>query len=232
MIDKITTKLAFIPFLLLTFLLMSCQREDFNKIDIANQDHSQKVEDDLELEEGYLEQQGTCMKAAMNQVVAVDLGFSKLDTFLNYCRIKSNQSAWCDQVARPNPDSHRTFDCTYSPAQPHFLIHPDESTWVYAVQAVELIKELEAKQIKVCSIYNWWRPEPYNKNVGGAAGRHPFGTAVDVRFCTKSDQARAHKQLCIERKNGRLRALGYYSGTALHLGVGDKVANTWGKSCP
>lgn len=232
MIDKITTKLAFIPFLLLTFLLMSCQREDFNKIDIANQDHSQKVEDDLELEEGYLEQQATCMKAAMNQVVAVDLGFSKLDTFLNYCRVKTNQSAWCDQVARPNPDSHRTFDCTYSPAQPHFLIHPDESTWVYAVQAVELIKELEAKQIKVCSIYNWWRPEPYNKNVGGAAGRHPFGTAVDVRFCTKSDQARAHKQLCIERKNGRLRALGYYSGTALHLGVGDKVANTWGKSCP
>lgn len=145
--------------------------------------------------------------------------------FLNYCRKKTNQSAWCDQVARPNPDSHRTFDCTYSAAQPHFLLHLDES------QAVQLVKELEAKQIKVCSIYNWWRPEPYNKNVDEAAGRHPFGTAIYVRFCTKSDQLEAHKALCTERKKGRLRALGYYSGTALHLGVGDNVANTWGKSC-
>ncbi len=151
-----------------------------NKLDIANQDHSQKVEDDLELEDGYLEQQASCMKASMNQVVPVDLGFSKLDAFLNYCRTQTNQSAWCDQVARPNPNSHRTFDCTYSPVQPHFLIHPNESTWAFTVQAVQLI-QLEAKQIKVCSIYNWWRPEPYNKNVGG---------------------------------------------------VGDKVANTWGKRCP
>ncbi len=232
MVEKIPKSLVFIPFLLSTFLLISCQREDLNKFDIANHDHSQKVEDDLELEDGYLEQQGSCMKASMNQVVPVDLGFSKLDAFLNYCRTQTNQSAWCDQVARPNPDSHRTFDCTYSPVQPHFLIHPDESTWAFTVQAVQLIKELEAKQIKICSIYNWWRPEPYNKNVGGAAGRHPFGTAIDVQFCTKSDQLKAHKQLCMERKKGRLRALGYYSGTALHLGVGDKVANTWGKSCP
>ena len=30
---------------------------------------------------------------------------------------------------------------------------------------------------------------------------------------------------------GKLRALGYYSGTGLHLGMGDRAANTWAKSC-
>lgn len=67
-------------------------------------------------------------------------------------------------------------------------------------------------------------------NVGGAAGRHPFGS-VDVRFKTKNGQAKAHKELCKSRKLGRLRALGFYPGTGLHFGMGDKVANTWGKSC-
>lgn len=36
---------------------------------------------------------------------------------------------------------------------------------------------------------------------------------------------------CQYRKNGRLRALGYYAGTGLHLGVGDTNPNTWGKAC-
>lgn len=226
------------PILALSILLslsvfqVSCQREDVNKMEIENQPHSETIEDDLELESDYVEQLAVCAKATLSQITQVNLGNTKLDKFLKYCRDNTAQSPWCDQVARPNPASHNTFDCTYNTAQQHNLIHPDESTWPYAVQAVKLVKELQLKNIKVCTIYNWWRPEPYNKNVGGAAGRHPFGTSVDVRFCSKNDQLVAHRELCKMRKQGRLRALGYYSSTSLHFGIGDKVANTWGKACP
>jgi hypothetical protein len=112
------------------------------------------------------------------------------------------------------------------------LIHPDESTWKNAFRAIQLVQELEAKNIKACLIYNWWRPEPYNKNVGGAAGRHPFGTSIDVRFCSMVDMENAHRELCAWRKQGRIRAVGYYGTTALHFGIGDQAGNTWGKACP
>jgi hypothetical protein len=97
---------------------------------------------------------------------------------------------------------------------------------------VKLVTELEAKGIRVYQIYNWWRPEPYNANVGGAAGRHPYGTSVDVRMASMGDMEKAFSQLCKWRSQGRLRAVGYYGSTGLHFGIGDKTANTWGKSCP
>ena len=100
------------------------------------------------------------------------------------------------------------------------------------MEASQLVKELEKKGIKVCLIYNWWRPEPYNANVGGAAGRHPYGTSVDTRMCTLADMEKAFTQLCEWREEGRLRAIGYYGSTGLHFGMGDAVANTWGKDCP
>jgi hypothetical protein len=42
---------------------------------------------------------------------------------------------------------------------------------------------------------------------------------------------KAFSQLCKWRAQGRLRAVGYYGSTGLHFGIGDKTANTWGKSC-
>ncbi|MBY0385975.1 hypothetical protein K2X05_12520, partial [bacterium] len=141
-------------------------------------------------------------------------------------------SPWCIQLIRPNPSSKSIFACTYGANQIHQLIHPNQDTWKYAYQAVNLIERLEMNGIKIAQIYNWWRPEPYNKNVGGAPGRHPAGTSVDVRFSTKNDQIRAHNLLCKWRKQGELRALGYYSSSALHFGIGDTSANTWGKNCP
>lgn len=224
-------------FLLFSILILlttqvSCQKSEINQFDITQEPHSPNVEDDLELEDSNEQFQQSCTQANLNQITQVNLGFNKLNQFLNYCKLYANNSTWCDQVARPNPESHNTFQCTYDSTQPHILIHPDESTWNYAVEAVRIVQDLEKKKIRTCLIYNWWRPEPYNKNVGGAAGRHPFGTSVDVQFCSKNDQLVAHKELCKMRKKGRLRALGYYSSTSLHLGVGDKTANTWGKPCP
>lgn len=174
----------------------------------------------------------SCTKANQRQIASVNEGNRKKNQFLSECARSTSNSPWCGQLIRPNPSSLSQFRCTYGNDQTHQLIHPDESTWKYAFQSVRLVESLENNSICIQQIYNWWRPEPYNKNVGGAAGRHPYGTSVDVRFCSKTDQEKAHRILCAWRKKGSLRALGYYSGTALHLGIGDKTANTWGKTCP
>lgn len=224
-------KIILLGILLLVY--SGCQKESTGPSDIASNEHSDFLEDDFE-SEGLLFKPlaSSCKKATISQIAYVDLGVNKLDTFLNRCYRETGSKKWCDQVARPNPESYKTFDCTYSVNQPHVFVHPEEATWSHAIGAVKLVQDLEKLKIGVDIIYNWWRPEPYNANVGGAAGRHPFGTSVDVRFKNKTEQNKGHAQLCKYRKQGRLRALGYYSGTGLHLGVGDKSANTWGKSCP
>lgn len=195
------------------------------------QDHF--IEDDFELHEGSTRFQPlACQAASASQKSQVNLGNTKKDSFLQQCASYTRSSPWCQQLVRPNPSSKATFSCTYGSNQVHQLIHPDERTWSYAYRAVGLVEDLQSQGVRVCQIYNWWRPEPYNANVGGAAGRHPLGTSVDVRFCTKADQEKAFRLLCQYRRAGRLRALGYYSSTSLHFGVGDNTANTWGKSCP
>ena len=173
-----------------------------------------------------------CRAASASQITQVDRGNQKAPLFLQKCASETGGSPWCEQLTRPNPDSVATFRCTYGSSRPHMLIHPDETTWKHAFRAVRLIEELEAKNIRVCLIYNWWRPEPYNANVGGASGRHPFGTSVDVRFCSVADMEKGFLQLCRWRAAGRLRAVGYYGTTGLHFGIGDAHGNTWGKSCP
>lgn len=213
------------------FFLIGCQAQEFNKLSVESAEHSEFLEDDIESEPDLLETLAACARASASQTSIVNSGAAKLTKFLNRCYAETNSKKWCDEVARPNPASHSAFDCTYSVQQAHVFVHPDESTWKYAIGAVKLVQTLVAQGIKVSTIYNWWRPEPYNKNVGGAAGRHPYGTSVDVRLANKTEQNKAHKSLCKLRAAGQLRALGYYSGTGLHLGVGDRAANTWGKSC-
>ncbi len=190
------------------------------------------AEDDHELIDELLFEKASCVRATSAQIATVNSGSAKKTSFLNECGRATAGSPWCQQLVRPNPNSISTFYCTYGSLQKHLLIHPDENTWKYAYQAVNLLERLEANGVRISQIYNWWRPEPYNKNVGGAAGRHPYGTSVDVRFASKSHQSKAHSLLCKWRKQGELRALGYYSSTSLHFGIGDFTANTWGKSCP
>lgn len=188
------------------------------------------AEDDLESMPDLFEILG-CARASSNQVAPVNQGNQKRTRFQNYCKSVTGSSSWCAQVERPNPSSVNTFRCTYGSTQPHRLIHPDENTWRYAVKAIQLVQALSKKGICVSQIYNWWRPEPYNKNVGGAAGRHPYGTSVDVRFCSSAHARRAFDELCKHRKRGEVRALGYYGSTGVHIGVGDRTANTWGRTC-
>lgn len=215
------------------FFLLGCQQGmDAGNTEISPENTEEYVEEDAELIEDLMYEKASCVKATSSQISTVNLGNTKVEDFLDQCGIATQGSPWCMQLIRPNPSSKGVFQCTYGINQPHQLIHPNASTWSYAYQAVSLIERLEMNGIKVAQIYNWWRPEPYNKNVGGAAGRHPYGTSVDVRFSTKNDQAKAHSLLCKWRKQGELRALGYYSSSSLHLGIGDSSANTWGKSCP
>lgn len=173
-----------------------------------------------------------CQTPTAAQRAAVNQGNQKAAEFLRRCQASTGNSNWCREVMRPNPSSRATFNCTYGEKQPHQLIHPSESTWANAFKAVQLVRDLEALGVKVAQIYNWWRPEPYNANVGGAKGRHPYGTSVDVRFASLNDMEKAHRLLCDFRRRGRLRALGYYGSTGLHLGIGDSNPNTWGKPCP
>lgn len=194
-------------------------------------EHVDQLLDDNESVSFELMDRASCKKATAAQKAEVQKGYVKLDRFLQKCYDTAGSRKWCDQVARPNPESYSSFACTYGSGTPHYFIHPTEKTWGYAIEAVKLVMELEQKGVKIDMIYNWWRPEPYNANVGGAAGRHPYGTSVDVRFVNKTEQNKAHTLLCQYRKKGRLRALGYYAGTGLHLGVGDTTANTWGRAC-
>ena len=39
-------------------------------------------------------------------------------------------------------------------------------TWKYAYEAVKIVEEFQDAGIETRIIYNWWRPEPYNGNVG------------------------------------------------------------------
>lgn len=173
-----------------------------------------------------------CRKATAAQVAVVNRGNSKKTRFLQKCAAATQNSPWCNQVLRPNPSSIAVFRCTYGEEQVHQLIHPDESTWKHAFNAIKLMQDLEQKGFRIQLIYNWWRPEPYNANVGGAAGRHPFATSVDVRFTSNAQADQAFFELCDYRKEGRIRAIGHYGTNALHFGMGDSVGNTWGKTCP
>lgn len=173
----------------------------------------------------------SCTKATSAQKSEVNRGLAKKTKFLQQCYANTKSKRYCDELIRPNPDSASIFYCTYGNSQQHVLIDPDESTWKNAFQAVKIVEDLKRQGINVSMIYNWWRPEPYNHNVDGAKGRHPNGTSIDVRFADKANQNKAHGILCKMRSQKYLRALGYYSGTGLHLGVGDATANTWGRSC-
>lgn len=173
-----------------------------------------------------------CVAADSAQRELVIAGNALRDSFMTYCLSNTGNSAWCQQIVRPNPKSRNYFVCTYGNDLPHQLISPDQETWIYPIQAIQMIQKLSEMKIQTCEIYNWWRPEPYNKNVEGEPGRHPFGTAIDVRFCSKRDQHSAFLQLCKWRKEGRIRAIGFYPSTAIHFGIGDVEATTWGKACP
>jgi hypothetical protein len=173
-----------------------------------------------------------CIRATADQRAQVNSGNQKIDRFLARCAAATKSSAWCQQLIRPNPASAAMFSCTYGKRQPHTLVHPNESTWTNAIKAVQIVESLTKQGIEVCQIYNWWRPEPYNKNVDGKPGRHPAGTSVDVRFCSNQDADRAFYKLCGWRAQGKINAIGHYGNSGLHLGIGDLRANTWGETCP
>jgi len=225
---KTNFKLFLVTMLALTFLT-ACQ--DASQADHEfNEEHTHESDKESDTDSPPLEELG-CIRPTAQQRDPVNLGNEKKDEFLDYCRRNTGNSPWCNQLVRPNPNSKNTFRCTYGANQVHQLIHPSEQTWVHAVRGVQLIQELAKKGIRTCEIYNWWRPEPYNKNVGGAAGRHPYGTSIDVRLCSNKEAISAFNELCKLRKKGKIRAIGYYGGSSLHFGVGDRTANTWGKSC-
>jgi hypothetical protein len=191
---------------------------------------AEQAEDDLELMPDFFSFRA-CKKANASQLVLVNNGNAQRSAFMTACLDQTGSQKWCDQIERPNPSSKSIFSCTYGASQVHQLIHPARETWKNAFKAIELIQRLSKAGICVSQIYNWWRPEPYNANVGGAAGRHPYGTSVDVRFCSSAQAVKAFDLLCTYRKKGEVRALGYYGNSGVHFGIADSSGNTWGRGC-
>lgn len=229
---KFRMNLAFLAAIFFPLLIAGCGNAGQGSTDnVKPGEISPQLPNTGEMDEDLVGALG-CKKATAQQIRVVNQGNAKKEDFLQRCARETGGSAWCSQLTRPNPSSISTFRCTYGTSQVHQLIHPSETTWKNAIGAVRLIQELEQKGYRVCLIYNWWRPEPYNQNVGGAAGRHPLATSVDVRFCSNSDANKAFDELCKYRKQGRIRAIGHYGTNALHFGVGDSTGNTWGRSCP
>lgn len=176
-----------------------------------------------------------CTKATASQIQIVKNGNAKRDQFLKRCEEEKIPDFLCEQIIRPNPSSKERFICTYGNDLPHQLIDPDESTWEFAFQGAKIVMALGKYGVRVNQIYNWWRPEPYNSNVGGAPGRHPQGTSIDVRMAGMKDTTKALSLLCKwrnQKTNSRsLNAIGYYGNTGIHFGVGDTWENTWGSPC-
>lgn len=172
-----------------------------------------------------------CQKASPAQVAEVNRGLARQDEFLAAFAKATGGSGWCSQLIRPSPTGREVFRCTYGDQQVYRLVHPDPDTWKHAFKAVRMIQALQGEKIRVCEIYYWWRPEPFNTNAGGAPTRHPYGTSVDVRFCSMADMEKAHRRLCAWRAAGELRAVGYYGSRELHFGIADRIGNTWGKDC-
>lgn len=191
-------------------------------------------EEMLDLLEDKVERK-TCIKANAKQLSLIQSGNAKKDLFLQQCAEAGVTSDLCQQLTRPNLNSKSTFTCTYGNEVPHQLIDPDESTWEFAFQGAKIVMELQKNGVSVDNIYNWWRPEPYNKNVGGVPIRHPEGTSIDVRMSNITHASKALSLLCKWRNNKTdfkaLNALGYYGNTGIHFGVADTLENTWGNPC-
>ena len=180
-------------------------------------------------------QSKSCIQATEADLDLVLAGQEKLEFFLEQCRWATGGSPHCEDVIRPNPRSTPFFECTFPKGTEKIFIHPDESTWENAFVAIRLIGEMEANGIGVKHIYNWWRPVPYNENVGGEPDRHPFGTSVDVLFTSRDDQVLAHEYLCEEQAKGLIKALGFYwvaERPSIHIGVKDSPEKVnWGRAC-
>ena len=180
----------------------------------------------------------TLHTASADQKQKVLSGIELQNSFLAACKSFGVQDQWCDQLMRPNPnpEEFKTFSWTYGSAIPlHIFIDPDQTTWKNAFRGAIFVQKLEQSGININQIVNWWRPEPYNRNVCGAPGRHPFATSIDVEFKTLSDTRRARKKLCQWFDSAQINSLGYYGNEKVHIGVGDilgpGMGETWGKVC-
>lgn len=154
--------------------------------------------------------------------------------FLTDCAAEGIHPSLCENLTHPNNNSKMEFRCTFPSFTQHVLLPNNRSLWTNGFQGAKAFQEaleeqgLEPNQGACPQIYNYYRPEPYNANVGGAAGRHPNGTAVDVEFCTKEEAQKALNKFAKMRMEKRINSIGIYSsGIRIHIGFGTEKGNTW-----
>lgn len=150
--------------------------------------------------------------------------------FISSCTSRGVSRKTCTEMTRPNPLEEARFACTYGKSAPHELV-PPKTKWDQAIKLAKVYESLRAQGVCTDEVYNWWRPEPYNRNVEGAKARHPNATCIDVRFCSVADAKKALRALCKLRSQGKITSVGYYGATGVHIGM-DPQDGSWGGACP
>ncbi len=111
------------------------------------------------------------------------------NNFIKMCLARGIREQFCKQITSPNTKSIGTFRQVYGD-QP-FVLMPNTDRWETGLQLLTIAESL-AEFGEICEIRNWYRPEPYNRSVGGArSSQHLSAGAIDIEFCTVQDKNRA-----------------------------------------
>ncbi len=145
--------------------------------------------------------------------------------FIQRCTSRGISEKLCREATYPNPDSRSAFNGVYGSNQ-NFILMPPESTWDTGIRLLGIAESLSAYG-KVCEIRNWYRPEPYNRKVGGAGGsRHINASAIDIEFCSVAEKNKALKAaLAMRQKFAQPAGVGVYGegSLVLHIDTSNRI---------
>lgn len=104
---------------------------------------------------------------------------------------------------------------------------PPQACWPHGLACLTIAEAVRERiGNKPLLVANWYRPEPYNRAVGGAAGGdHLTATAIDIQFIGSSAEVRMYREKVVPYLEGLYRSgdylsLGLYADhKRIHIGV-------------
>lgn len=150
--------------------------------------------------------------------------YSRASEFTNFCVKSGVHRTLCDQMTRPNTSSKGTFRRIYGDRP--FVLMPGPDAWGKGVELAKVAQSL-SRYGKICEIRNWYRPEPYNRAVGGARGsQHKSGSAIDIEFCSVAEKRKALiAALKMRNKCSMPKGVGVYGEGSLviHIDLSNRI---------
>lgn len=145
--------------------------------------------------------------------------------FLSKCQSRGISKNICNGLSRPDLGDTRGLQCAYG-SDAKFLVGP-RSVQENGFKVGKILEELQ-KQVKICRVDDWFRPQAYNDAVRSTSSRHKKGGAVDILVC-KGQQKKAWRILCRMKRQGRIKGLGRYPSGSVHVDL--LQGGQWGGSC-